>query len=374
MTINNAARHYSLAADQIVDLIANVSMKTKGNTPRPVMVEGPMGSGKTTLSKLLAKKFPNHVVCYFDCTTKDLGDLFLPNIQTIGEGDAVSFVPNEELGVHLGKPVILMFDEWGKGNPALQQGTLRTMLEYTVGTRELPEGSMVFGTTNLSAENVGDTIKPHARNRMVFVRMRHPNNTEWMEWAINNNIDPTLIAWAKDNPQLFNTFEDHMSDPEDNPYIYHPKAERKSFVTPRSLHAASDIIKMRDFLDTHTVRSALMGTIGERAAADLMAFVDLADQIPSAEQIKNNPESAPVPTNAVATMMVVYRTLSTITSDFVTPWMTYLSRLEVEVQALFANMVIKNDKYDMERKKVIASNKKFGEWARANSHLYMSDQ
>ena len=57
---------------------------------------------------------------------------------------------------------------------------------------------------------------------------------EWIEWGINNGVDHTLLGWCKDNPHLFHSFED-VKDPDDNPYIYHPKQQRTAFVTPRSL-------------------------------------------------------------------------------------------------------------------------------------------
>ena len=122
---------------------------------------------------------------------------------------------------------------------------------------------------------------------------------EWIEWGINNDIDHTLLGWAKDNPQLFYRFED-IKDPDDNPYIYPSQADsRAAFVTPRSLEAASDILKVRDGLDDQTTTAMLMGTIGERGAMDLMAFVKLADQLPSRSSLSSKnprlPRYRPVP-------------------------------------------------------------------------------
>ena len=131
---------------------------------------------------------------------------------------------------------------------------------------------------------------------MAVIQTRKPNNMEWIEWGINNEIDHTLLGWCKDNPQLFYSFED-ITDPDDNPYIFHPKQQRAAFVT-RSLEAASDILKVRDGLDDQTTTALLIGTIGERGAMDLMAFVKLADQLPSAESIKQDPRTPryqPVP-------------------------------------------------------------------------------
>ena len=60
------------------------------------LLQGHMGTGKSSLLKVLAQIFPEHRPVYFDCTTKDLGDITIPRI---GEsGDCVRYVPNEELG------------------------------------------------------------------------------------------------------------------------------------------------------------------------------------------------------------------------------------------------------------------------------------
>jgi hypothetical protein len=161
-------------------------------------------------------------------------------LQTIDEQGFVRFVPNEELGVHLGKPIILMIDEFGKANPAVKNAMLRIILEGKVGTYELHPDSIRFATTNLGAEGVGDLLPPHARNRMTILTARKPSNMEWIEdFAINAGIDHTLLGWVKDNPNLFQSFEDIKNPTDDrgnptNPYIYHPQVPMAAFVTPRS--------------------------------------------------------------------------------------------------------------------------------------------
>ena len=36
-----------------------------------VLVQGHMGTGKSSMLKILAQELPDHIPCYFDCTTKD---------------------------------------------------------------------------------------------------------------------------------------------------------------------------------------------------------------------------------------------------------------------------------------------------------------
>jgi hypothetical protein len=169
---------------------------------------------------------------------------------------------------------------------------------------------------------------------------------------------------------LFHSFED-VKDPEQNPYIFHPKASRTAFVTPRSLEAASDWLKSRDGVDDQTMTSLLMGTVGERAAMDLMAFVKLADQLPSLESIKRDPMNAKVPNSDAAVCMVVYRSLAAMERDWVDSWMTYMNRLDKEAQGLFANGV-RNPKYH--KQGVVMTNKAFTAWAMQNNYLFTSDK
>ena len=359
---NQAIAMYALGLDQIEKAIL------KGGTKRTVLVQGHMGTGKSSLLKALAKALPDHTPCYFDCTTKDLGDITIPQLQTIDDQGYVRYVTNEELGLHLGKPLILMIDEYGKANPAVKNAMLRLMLERELGSYKFK--GVLFATTNLGAEGVGDLLPPHARNRITVVTSRKPTNMEWIEWGIGNGIDHTLLGWCKDNPQLFHSFED-VKDPESNPYIFHPKAARTAFVTPRSLEAASDWLKNRDGLDDQTVTAMLMGTVGERAAMDLMAFVKLSDQLPSLESIKKDPMQAKVPESDAAVCMVVYRTLAVIERDWVGAWMDYMARLDKEAQTMFA-MQVRRPTYNKQTE--VVTNKKFTAWCMANNYVFAADK
>ena len=363
--MTTAETMYALNLDQIATAI-----RTGGNK-RTILVQGHMGTGKSSLLNMLSDELPSHAACYFDCTTKDLGDITIPNLAKMEDGTGyVSYLTNEELGAHLDKPIILMVDEYGKANPAVKNAMLRLMLERKIGSYTLHPDSLVFATTNLGAEGVGDLLPPHARNRITVITMRKPDNMEWIEWGINNEIDHTLLGWCKDNPQLFAGFEG-VKDPEENPYIYHPREQRTAFVTPRSLEAASDWLKERASYDDQTLTGLLMGTIGARGAMDLMAFVKLADQLPSLESIKQDPQNAKVPESASAVCMVVYRTLASLEKDWINPWMDYMVRLDKEAQGMFANGV-RAPKYS--KQSMVMTNKKFTDWAMTNNYMFAADK
>lgn len=337
-----------------------------------VLAQGHMGCGKTSLLKALALALPNHVACYFDCTTKSLGDTMLPKIKDLDDRDFVRFAPNEEFGVHLGQPVLLMIDEYGKADASTKNALLRVMQEYQIGSYPLPEGSIVFATTNLGVEGVGDVLPPHARNRITTVTLRKPTAMEFIEWGINNGVDHTILGWVKDNPHCMQSFEE-VKDPDENLYIYHPRSSRAAFVTPRSLEKASNWLKKRHLLDRQTLTAALIGTLGQQAAMDLAVFIEMADKLPTLDSIKNNPDSALIPNNAAAICMVVYRVLGCIEKEWVGAWHTYLQRLPSEAQAMFVNGV-RSNKYSDKRRSLVMNSPGFTQWVHKFSYLFGGDK
>tara|TARA_R110000796_G_scaffold231816_1_gene349846 strand:+ start:1121 stop:2236 length:1116 start_codon:yes stop_codon:yes gene_type:complete len=371
--MDTAKNIYALGFTQSANLINAVGRAVT------VLLQGNMGIGKTSILHLIALMNPTYKPVYLDGTTLiDSADMFM--VKYSEDGKTFKTVPLEDLGLHLpDQPVILMIDELGKMNRSAQLACLRLMLERKHGNLSLHPDSIVFATTNKGTEGVGDLLPAHARNRLTVVEMRKPDNMEWIEWGINNDIDPALLGFCKEKPELFHSFEQY-ENPDENPYIFHPRCERAAFVTPRSLEKASNILKMREQLsdvDQHgnkiytQMSAALIGTIGDRAALDLTAFIALADKLPTREQIENDPTTAPIPDSPAALCMVVYRALATIERKWVEPWLTYMNRLPKEAQGLFVNGT-RVPQYS--RRDSVVQNKKYQDWCLANNYMFSADK
>ena len=354
---------YANDLDEAVNLISESGKKVT------IILRGHTGCGKTSTLKTLEGMFPDHKPIYLDCTSLDLGDLWVPVHDR--ENGCIKMVPNESLGVHTGKPVILLMDEFPKANKSVKNGLLRVILERSVNGVPLHPDSIVYATGNLSDEGLGDMLEAHQGNRICVVETAKPIAEQWIAWAINNDVDPAVMSFANENPQIFADFRD-VQNPEDNQYIFHPRrGASEQFVTPRSLEKASDVMKIREHLTTNSLTSALIGTIGSRAAMDMLAYTKLVDDLPKLEDIKTSPTTAKIPTTASALCMIVYRTLASIEKDWVGAWLTYLKRLPPEAQAMFANGV-RSPKYN--KQSIIMTHKLFTEWARDNTHMFAADK
>lgn len=344
-----------ISLSDCVDLIASVGDKVT------VFAQGHIGTGKSSMLKILGKRFPDYHLSYIDCTNLDVGDLAIPKV----DGDVSTFVPNEILGLHLAKPVILMFDELSKATTAVKKAVLRIMLERSHGTRVLPAGSLVFATGNLSLEGVSDMLEAHARNRLCAVKIRKPTAMEWVEqYAIHNNVDPVVIGTVIEFPAMLESFE-NVEDPSNNLYIHHPKSPRAAFVTPRSLEKASDILKATRAMPDDVRIHALCGVIGEAAAMDMMTMVKLDADLPTWERIIADPDSTPIPKSGVASCMVIAKAAMRVDKDCFGQWMLYLARMPKEAQALFARTIMRGDKKGM-----AATFGPFTDWARTNMYLF----
>jgi len=373
MSLDLADTIRSLSHDQTVDaIIALGHVET-------VLVEGDMGSGKSTLLAMIGERLrvlkpeTPYKLVYIDCTTKlDSGDSFM--IKYSDDGKTFHHVPHEELGLHLdGTPCVIMFDEIGKCSRSYQLSARRLMLERRGAGKKLHPQTIVFATTNLGRENVGDLLPAHHRDSVTILRLRKANNIEWIEWGRQNDVDGSVLSYVRDHPELMHSFTDYPSKEECPSGIYHPDADQDGFVTPRGLVKCSNWIKVRDQLDDATLRAALTGRVGREVASGLLAYVQLHNDMPTTQEIRENPLTVRVPDSAGVLCMIVYRTLATIERSWATQWMQYLDRLPVELQSLFMNQV--NDKdYDSERKAAIHQNSLYMNWCDKDRHLRAPDK
>ena len=302
-----------------------------------VVGAGEPGVGKSSMLKLIAERMPTHEPRYIDAALLDLGDLQMPKVS-----DSVEFVPNKSFVSESGKPLIVMVDELGKAMRPVQNALLTLLLEKRIGTHKLPEGSIVFGTTNLATDGVGDKIEAHARNRVCFVTVKKPDADEWLNWAMDNEVSPEVCAWVKQYPHALATYTDEAQ--KDNIYIFNPRKAQAAFVTPRSLEKASHIIKTRDAVGDGVVASALCGCIGAAAALDLMAYVHVADKLTDWAIVIEKPDVAPVSDDQIANMIMAYGAVTRVTKETIDAFMTYLGRLPSEIQIMFLSSLIKSSK------------------------------
>jgi len=342
----------TLSHKQVAALI-----KALGHT-RTVIVQGEAGSGKTSLLYEL-RADPQFAGYYspgpVDCTQLSDGSVFMPDIDR-SRGVARE-LPNERFGLseenHAGTegavPALICLDEIAKARQFVKDTLAPILYERRIGNLYYPKKSVVFGCTNLSDEGLGDSMAAHLRNRVVVVTMRKPTKDEWVgDFAVPNNLDANIIAAVEQYPLVFQSFMDyrpggaHASKPlaKDNPYIADPaNAAQDQVVTPRSLHAASDVVKTRARVDDHTLQAALEGTVGAPFAARIVSTIRFGDQLPPFGQVLADPMGAPIATNPTAQIVQVFQFITQVTNkEDAERVAQYVTRMREEMKSLFVSI------------------------------------
>ena len=322
---------------------------------------GEPGVGKTAMHQSIADRLGMRAI-YIDVPNTELGDLGIPMPDR--ETGTTKLYPNEHWGFHTDEPLCIMLDEFTKGASAVKN-MLHPLLTNPrrISGLTLHKDSVVITAGNLTTDAVGDVMASHSRNRLSVLNVRKPTSEEWLSWGMDK-IAPVVLAWVREFPQVLGSYRDPSQS--DNQYIYNPKFSQRSFVSPRSLELASNIVKNKNDYSTQALLCALEGTIGASGARDLYAFIDIADSLPTWDSIIDKPSEAIVPNNPAALCILAFGAVQRVQRDTIGKWFDYMKRTPKELQSVFCLTASKNE----EKKRILFSSQAFVDWARANQYLF----
>ena len=334
-----------------------------GKELTPIIQSEP-GCGKTSLLKMIEQDLGDgYDSIYVDCPVKDMSDIgmTIPNHAT----QTLEYYVSSLFKMDSPKPKVILLDEFMKSPKLLQVIFTRLMLERMVGDRPLPEGSIVFGTSNNASDGVGDSMLAHAGNRVCIMRMAKPTLNEWLDWASANGINRVIRACVAMYPRMLASYIN--GGHEDNPYIFKPNMSGLSFVSPRSLAKSDVIVRNRDILGENATMVALAGTIGISAAKDMSVFMSMEKSLINVKDIVKDPNMA-VPDDIAAQLMIMFQATDVLeTQDELSKFMGFVERIpSSEVQSVFFTMMMRNPRTI----KLARNNQKIAEWAANNHDLF----
>jgi hypothetical protein len=331
---------------------------------RTVMLRGEPGIGKSTVLKMLQKELGDRYdYIYVDCPVMDVSDIVMriPDHETKTLQSYVS----ELFRLDSPKPKMIMLDEVTKANKLLQVIFTRLMLEKTVGDTALPAGSIVFATGNNVSDGVGDTMSAHVINRLCIINVRKPDAARWNLWATDNAISRIVRSWVAMNPSCLASYLD--GGQEENPYIFNPTRPVTSFITPRSLVGADEVVKNRDKLGSYVTQAALAGLCGAAFADNFAAFMSMEKELVSVKDIIANPDTVALPEKPAVLFMTMFNAVDTIeTQDDLSAFMQFVNRIKSEeVQECFFTMAYQSKR----TAKLARTNDTLREWGVKNIQL-----
>jgi len=247
---------------------------------------------------------------------------------------------------------IVFLDEVMQATQDVLKPVARFIHERRIGEHKLPEGWSIVCASNLSEHKSGVVRgMSFLTNRQIIVEIVG-NLGAWVNWAITHEVHPIIVGFAKFKKG--DLFTAKLPEDPDEP-----------FMSPRTIVKAGEVLAAVDDLTIANIM--VSGLIGRGHAAELMAFVRMADQLPTYEDIVKRPEKTLVPEAPDACYAVSQQLASRVTAEDAVQVFTYLNRMPKEFQvSCLKDALIRPGTSS------ILTNKAFAEWVRKHSHLVMA--
>lgn len=260
---------------------------------------GTPGIGKSSiLSSFMQLEHRRHYTpIMIDCARMQAGEVAMPVIDPVTK--QYSWALSEDFLFGNTTPVIICLDELGKANEGVINDLLPLVMEHRIGKSKLPKGSIVFSTTNLVTDGVGDRIPPHLYNRMATIQMRGPNPAEWAVWASGAGVASEVIALTQIMPQCLQEYTQLAmiggTVREENKFIFDPKRGQKTaFSSARSLAMLSrptELYKTGQYNETE-LEGRVAGSVGDALASHYVSLLSLGVKLPTGQDVLTNGDAA----------------------------------------------------------------------------------
>lgn len=220
---------------------------------RPIFIWGAPGIGKSSIVQQFASQLG------LPCVSM-LGSQLAPEdiigVPQIVDGTS-RFCPPSMIA--RSEPYCLFLDELNACTHEVQKAFYSLIHEHRIGDYRLPAGSIVIGAGNRAQDAA--IVKPMSSallNRMVHVHLT-VSHRDWLEWANQNGIHPTIIEYIQVRP-------DHL-------WSAPPKHE-EPFSSPRSWHMLSDAMhEFGDSMSDQELEVLAYGVLSPHHAGQFKAFL-----------------------------------------------------------------------------------------------------
>jgi hypothetical protein len=232
---------------------------------------------------------------------------------------------------------VMLIDERNSADMLTQKAIAPAILSKRFGEEYLPPGWIIVSASNRREDRAGVITPPSMLTNRERVLPIEPDVTSWAIWAEENGIHPMCVAFAKKAPGV--VFSGEV-----------PKKEGP-FCTPRSFVSAAKLLALIAGVDasgrpnmdipvTELTAAMVAGDIGDGATAELFAYLKVAEELPTFDEIMKNPSEAKCPTGLSAAYAASQMCIHYAAADTIDKLWTYAERMPKEIQVTTAKQLI----------------------------------
>ena len=296
----------------------------------PFLIGSP-GQGKSDSIKQIANKFN---LKFVDIRLSQMDPLDINGLPKI-VGDKFEYIPSSLFPlitdeIPEGKDGwLLCFEEISGASKAVEVAAYKIILDRLVGIHSIHPKALMAATGNKNTDGaVARAMGTAMQSRLVTFELEITKD-DWIEWANKNNIDHRIMSFIEFRPDSLMSF-----DPNHNDY---------TFPCPRTWAMLSDILSVAGEI-VITELDLIAGCIGKGMSRDFFSHVQVADALPSIQEILSNPTKINIPTEpfdariAIAGMVSAYTTENNINT-----LIKFIIRLPIENQVICVRNIIQKN-------------------------------
>ena len=313
----------------------------------PTMVWGPPGIGKSQIAYQIANDL-NAKLFELRANLFDPVDV-RGGLKVVEQEDGTYRtrygVPEDYPDSNYGGNVVLLVDELPNAPKATQNALLQLVLDKKIGTYTLPAGTAIIAAGNRSIDRAAVHEMPTpVKNRFAHYEIE-ANIDDWVAWAMQNNISPTIISFLRYRPTQLHNLD----------------ARENAFPTPRAWEM---IDRKLPFMGNNTDEE-FYGTaslIGDGPAGEFIAFKKSVDKMPDLDQIVQNPTYTQVPDDPSVLYAVSGALASRADTNNFKDIMRYAKRMPAEYQVVLVRDSLAKDRELMQTDA-------FQQWTQDNANV-----
>ena len=314
----------------------------------PILITGRPGVGKSEIVEQACAQVGADLIISHPVVSDPTDFKGLPFMNPNGEAN---FIPLGDLRkiLHVTRPTVFFLDDLGQASTSVQAAAMQLILARQINGHKVSDLVTFVAATNRREDKAGvsGVLEP-LKSRFTIVELE-PTLEDWVDWALHQDWLPMeLVAAVRFRPKWVTE--------------WNPSKAIENTPTPRNLAVVGKMMSLN--LPDDTAFSAYAGRLGEAAATELMAFMRLYLNLPTAAEIAASPLSAPVPSDPSSLYALIGSLTGAATDKTFEPFVQYVNRIPKEYGVLFMRDITRKNKN-------LQSTRSFVKWATENKDIIL---